>query len=101
PTSPTLYLFPYTTLFRSDPDREPASLRGLGLHADRRDLVVPALEVDLRVAPARAQEPDRLVHPRPTGVEILAERLVFGLLPADADTQPHATARERVERAHL
>src|SRR5207249_10136467 len=97
PTSPTLYLFPYTTLFRSDPDREPASLRGLGLHADRRDLVVPALEVDLRVAPARAQEPDRFVHPRPTGVEILAERLIFGLLPADRSEEHTSELQSRFD----
>jgi hypothetical protein len=34
-------------------------------------------------------------------VKILAERLVFGFLPAHADTQTHTAARERVERAHL
>jgi len=34
-------------------------------------------------------------------VEVLAQCLVFGLLPADADTEPNAAARQRVERAHL
>ena len=33
--------------------------------------------------------------------EVLAERLVLGLLPADADAEPHPAARQRVERADL
>jgi len=62
---------------------------------------VRAVEVDLRVAPVRAQQPDGLVHPGAARREILAERLVLGFLPADTDAQAHAAARQRVERAHL
>ena len=58
-------------------------------------------DIDLRIAPACAQHGDGLVHPRSARVKVLAERLVLGFLPADADAEPHAAARQRVERAHL
>src|SRR5207247_7598016 len=67
-----------------DPDRQAPALRRLRLHADRRDLVVLPLEVDLGVAPVGAKQPDRLVHAGAAGAEALAERLVFRFLPADA-----------------
>jgi len=60
-----------------------------------------AVEVDLRVAPVRAQQPDGLVHAGAACPEILAKRLVLGFLPPHADAQAHASARQRVERAHL
>jgi hypothetical protein len=62
---------------------------------------VRALDVDPRVTPVRAQEPDGFVHPRAARGEILAEGFVFRFLPAHPDTEPHPAAGERVERAHL
>src|SRR5205823_6076827 len=69
----------------ADPEGEPASLGRLRLHGHRRHAVVPALEVHLGVAPAGALQPDGLVHPGASRAEVLAERLVLRLLPADAD----------------
>src|SRR5207237_10364290 len=84
----------------ADPDRQPASLRRLRLHGDRRHGIAWAVEVDLRVAPVRAQQPDGLVHAGAACPEILAERLVLGFLPAHADAQPHAPTGLRVASAH-
>ena len=55
--------------------------------------------LDALVAPARPQQLDRLVHAGAPVAEVLAERLVLGLLPADADAEAHPAARQRVERA--
>ena len=56
-----------------------------------------ALVVDRCFAPGEAQQVDRLVHHLAAAVEIHPQRLVFGLLPADADAQSDAPAGERVE----
>jgi hypothetical protein len=83
------------------PDGQLSALRRLGLHRHGGDGVVLAGEVDLRVAPARAQQPDRLVHPGTARVEALAERLVLGLLPSHADAEPDTAGGERVEGTDL
>jgi hypothetical protein len=57
--------------------------------------------IHARIAPVRAKETDGLVHPRAAGVEVLAQRLVLRLLPADPDAEPRTSTGQRVERAHL
>jgi len=85
----------------TDPDRQAPALRWLRLHAHRDDAVVPFGDIHLGVAPARAEQSNGVVHPRAARVEVLAEGLVFRLLPAHAHAEPNASARQRVERAHL
>src|SRR5262249_20639966 len=85
----------------TDPDRQTPALEWFRLHAHGPDAVVSPRETHLGVGPTRAQQLDGFIHSRPACVEVLAQCLVFGLLPADADTEPNAAARQRVERAHL
>ena len=74
----------------ADPDRQRRALRRLRLHGDGVGVERLALLLDALVAPARPQQPDRLVHLAPAAGEVLAERGVLGLLPADADAEAHA-----------
>src|SRR5436309_7726180 len=71
----------------ADPDRKAASLRRLWLHRHRRDGIARPRGVHLRLAPPRAEQRDRLVHAGAARSEILAERLVLGLLPAHTDAE--------------
>src|SRR4051794_33623374 len=82
------------------PDRDRA-LDWHWLDASLFDLVPASMEADHRLRPERPQYGDLLLHACRTIVEILAERLVLDLVPANADAQAQPAAAEHIDLSRL
>jgi hypothetical protein len=76
----------------SEPDRDAAS--GAGIDAGTFDVIELALERHQGLAPELAQELHLLLLAPTASVEVLPERLVLDVVPADADTEADASAGE-------
>src|SRR5262249_47420984 len=79
----------------AEPDRDVPGW--LGQEAGALDPMEFAGEVDHGIAPELAQERHLLVEPRAALGERNAERVVLDAVPARADAEPQAAAREQVE----
>jgi hypothetical protein len=83
------------------PDRQAIALGRLRFHRDRVGVEPFATPFDALVAPTRTEQCDGLVHHPTTDGEVLTERVVLGLLPADTHAEPYPPGRQGVERADL
>jgi hypothetical protein len=80
----------------AEPDRDRP------LHRHRREPgaghpLVRAAERDARLGPQPAQQLDLLLDPAASGGEVLAERLVLDLVPAEPDAEPELAAGQQVD----
>ena len=74
---------------------------GSGLMPTPVELVVRALEGHHRLGPELAHDRDLLADAAAAGVEVLVQRLVLDVVPADAHAQAQAPAGEDVDRRGL
>ena len=72
-----------------------------GIDAGAVEVVICALEVHQRLGPELAHDGDLLGDAPAPGVEVLVQRLVLDVVPADAHTQTQAPAGEDVHRGGL
>ena len=61
------------------------------------DAIESAGEVDDRFGEKPAKQLDLFLLPRPTGMEVLSQRLVFDVVPADPHTEAQSAAREKID----
>ena len=79
----------------AEPDRD--GTRRLGQECRPVDPVEAAREVHDRLREQLAKQLDLFLLPGTPGCEVLPERLVLDVAPADADSEPQAATREQID----